>query len=258
MKPHTHLRTFLMLAAWLLPAATVLAQGLMSDAHTLGFNHDQLAREVERIPGGIRATTTTADENLLEALRRHPRDMWSHLQAGGAVRMWDPLFAEIVQHHEAVEMTFVDVPDGIRVEVTTDDPEVEKLIVAHAAKVSDFVERGPAAMRESTPLPDDYTPSAAPAQRGPGRGCCNSRGPQARRGQGNGPRREDWGSGKGGRGLGPRAQAKGRGPGNGPRQDGWGNGQGGWGRRGPLGEPPGPRGRGQGPGAGNRGSCCQR
>lgn len=39
---------------------------------------------------------------------------------------------------------------------TSDNPEVVKLIRAHARKVNEFVARGPAAVHEETPFPESY------------------------------------------------------------------------------------------------------
>jgi hypothetical protein len=130
--------------------------GVMRNAHTLVFNNGSLKREITDIPGGVRTVTTTTDPDLLETLRKHPREMDAHLSAGGHVRMWDPLFAELAKYHDKIKMEFKNLDNGIQVTSTSEDPEVVKLIRAHARKVSEFVARGRAAMHESTPLPKDY------------------------------------------------------------------------------------------------------
>ncbi len=135
----------------------------MSDARTLVGNYQSITRHVEEIPGGVRTITTTTDPDLLDTLRRHPREMMDRLEGGRRVRHWDPLFAEIVKYTDKIRMVATDIPNGIEVVETSDDPEVAKLIVAHAYKVSEFAERGMKAMHELTPLPEGYAPAAEPA-----------------------------------------------------------------------------------------------
>jgi hypothetical protein len=159
----------------------------MADAHTLVFNHESIHRTVEEIPGGIKSITTTDDPELIAVLHRHPTDMDARLDAGYMVRCWDPLFAELGARHEEIELQVTPMERGVEVTCTSEDPEVVKLIRAHAAKVSDMAERGPVAMREATPLPDDYAgqddaaakPTEAGAQQCPnadktGQGCCRA------------------------------------------------------------------------------------
>lgn len=129
---------------------------LMRDAHTLVFNNGSITREVHEIPNGVRTVTTTTDPNLLQILKRHPSDMKKHLDQGGMVRRWDPLFAELAQYTDKVDMKYKAIENGLEVTSTSKDPEVVKLIRAHAYKVSEFVKRGRAAMHEATPLPEDY------------------------------------------------------------------------------------------------------
>jgi len=170
-------------------------RGVMRNAHTLVFNHDALTRTVEEIPGGVRTVTTTSDPALVPVLQTHPKEMEALYADGGRVRAWDPLFAELAQVHDRVKMVWKDLENGIEVEVTSEDPEVVRLIRAHAIKVSEFVNRGVDAMHEPTPLPEGYeagSSEAAPA------GCCGRcmrRGPQGM-GQGRGTGR-GWRGGRG-------------------------------------------------------------
>jgi hypothetical protein len=131
-------------------------KAVMQKAHTLVFNYESLERKVEEIPGGVRTTSTTTDPALVAVLQKHPREMDSHLENGGHVRKWDPLFGELAKHHDKVTMVFKDLENGIEVTSTSDDPDVTLLIRAHAYKVSEFVKRGRDAMHESTPLPEGY------------------------------------------------------------------------------------------------------
>ncbi|MCC6145852.1 MAG: hypothetical protein IT368_18750, partial [Candidatus Hydrogenedentes bacterium] len=165
----------------------------MADAHTLVFNSQHLSRTVEEIPAGIRSRTTSDDPELVEVLQRHPVDMNARLARGLRVRCWDPLFAELADRHDEIKFESHPIDNGIEVTVTSSDAEVVKLIRAHAAKVSEFVSRGPAAMREATPLPTGYvaresgmaepresagqeSPTRGGGACGKGGGCCKADG----------------------------------------------------------------------------------
>lgn len=149
----------------LLLAATASAQHkreLMQDAHALVFDHSAITRTVEDLPNGVRTITTTTDAALLPTLRKHPREMGDLYSQGGMVRGWDPLFVELAAVHDKVTMTVRDIEGGVEVSSTSEDPEVVKLIQAHAKKVSDMAHRGVPAMQEATPLPDGYVRPTTP------------------------------------------------------------------------------------------------
>ena len=129
----------------------------MKNAMTLVHNHERIERTVELIDGGVRTRTTTKDPELLAVLRRHPAEMEAVLDSGGRVRSWDPLFAELAERRDEVELEWREIDAGIEVEVTSADPGVTELIRAHARKVTEFVQRGPAAAHEPTSLPEGYT-----------------------------------------------------------------------------------------------------
>jgi len=135
---------------------------LMQDAHALVFNHQSIARTIDDIPNGVKTVTTTTDPELLKILQRHPREMGDLYAQGGRVRAWDPLFTELSAVANEITMTVTKIEDGVEVVSTSSNPEVVKLIRAHARKVNEFVNRGRAAMREATPLPEDYRRDASP------------------------------------------------------------------------------------------------
>ena len=133
-------------------------QGVMQDARTLVMNHGSLTRKVIEIPNGVRTISTITDPSMVPVLQSHPREMDQHLSKGGQVRNWDPFFVEIAKQHDKIEMSFKNLDNGIEVVSTSDDPEVVKLIRAHAYKVSEFVALGREAAHESTPIPKGYNP----------------------------------------------------------------------------------------------------
>ncbi len=132
-------------------------RALMESTWTLIDGHEAIERKVEDVPGGVRTITTSTDENLVPVIRRHVREMADLIENGGRIRAWDPLFAEIFDHAEAIEIAIEDIDGGVLVTETSEDEEVAKLIRAHAVKVLEFVARGDEAYREATPLPEDYS-----------------------------------------------------------------------------------------------------
>ena len=130
---------------------------VMQKAMTLVHNRFAIEREVEEIAGGVRTTTRVKDDpEVLAVLRAHVGDVEQLLQSGGRIRQWDPLFAAIFDHYDEIEMTIEELPDGVRVTETSENPAVAELIRAHAAKVNDFLARGHDAVHEATPLPEGY------------------------------------------------------------------------------------------------------
>ncbi len=134
-------------------------RALMESTWALIDGHESIERKIEEIPGGVRTVTTTKDAALVSELRKHVREMADLVETGGRIRMWDPLFVELFDHADAIDIAIEDVEGGVVVTETSEDPQVAKLIRAHAEKVLEFVNRGVEAYREETPLPEDYSPA---------------------------------------------------------------------------------------------------
>lgn len=131
----------------------------MENAHFLIDHHQHLRRTVEDVPGGVRTRTTTDDPTLTDRLREHVQEMADLLDEGGRIRNWDPLFNEIFDHRDAIDIEIRDIDHGVEVVETSEDEQVIALIRAHARKVEEFVARGRAACHEETPLPPGYSDS---------------------------------------------------------------------------------------------------
>ncbi|MEO0559103.1 MAG: hypothetical protein AAF170_13075 [Bacteroidota bacterium] len=124
--------------------------------HALLSNHEAIERRVEDLPNGVKTWTTSDDEEVAVLIRQHVRQMKARLESGRPMRRWDPLFAEVFAHADAIEMTIEDIPGGVYVVETSTDPEVVALIRQHAHRaVSEFVERGMDRAHEPTPLPEE-------------------------------------------------------------------------------------------------------
>lgn len=125
--------------------------------HTLLAEHAKIERVVEDLPDGVRTLTTSDDPLVAGLIRLHVRQMDACLGAGLAVRRWDPIFVELARHYDRIEMVIEDVPGGVRVTETSDDPRVAMLIHQHAHRgVSEFVARGFDRAHEPTPMPEGY------------------------------------------------------------------------------------------------------
>lgn len=131
---------------------------VMQTARALVHDHrDAVERQVEMLDNGVvTVTRAPADADAAAAIRRHVREMKQMLETGGRVRMWDPLFRELFDRADEIDMEIEELDDGMRVTETSEDPQVAELIQAHARKVTEFIERGPAAVHEETPLPEGY------------------------------------------------------------------------------------------------------
>jgi hypothetical protein len=123
-------------------------------AHALLDAREGMERRVEQIPGGVRTTTVTEDPETLALLRSHVRDMEAMVRGDGHIRMWDPLYSELFEHRELIEMSVREIEGGVEVTETSADPWVTELIRAHATKIVEFVYRGWDAYHEPTPLPE--------------------------------------------------------------------------------------------------------
>lgn len=124
------------------------------------LSHDRVRRRVADIDDGIRAWTTSQDPEIAELIRTHVWQMRDRVREGNPIRLMDPVFREIFEHHEAVEMDVQEIPGGVVVVETSADPQVERLIRQHAHRaVSEFVAEGMARAMQPTPLPPGYRQS---------------------------------------------------------------------------------------------------
>lgn len=123
---------------------------------TLLARHQQLHRELECRPDGIRAVTTSDAPELVPLIQHHVRRMHQRMLENWPVRRWDTLYIEIFKHRDEIRMDIRDLDNGIEVEETSDNPRVARLLHAHGKTVSAFVERGFDAARHPAPVPEDY------------------------------------------------------------------------------------------------------
>lgn len=144
--------------AWMMsfgPMAQMMED--MPVIHNLLTNHEKIERQVDDSPGGIRSVTTSADSEVAGWIRAHVGQMKERVEEGMPIRQMDPAFREIFDHHEQIKLEIEEVPGGVRVQETSEDPQVQLLIRQHAYRaVSEFVESGMQRAMQPTPLPEGY------------------------------------------------------------------------------------------------------
>jgi hypothetical protein len=125
--------------------------------HNLLLTHDVIRRQVTDVAGGIHAVTTSADPGVAQLIRTHVWGMKERVEQGRPIRQMDPLFREIFEHHQLLDLRVENVPGGVRAIETSDDPQVAMLIRQHARRaVSEFVRFGMQRAMQPTPLPEGY------------------------------------------------------------------------------------------------------
>lgn len=145
---------------WMMSGEGMMGPGMMRDMrsiHGLLTNHEKIERRVEDIPNGVRTITTSDDPQVAEMIRTHVRQMKERYARGQPIRMMDPVFRELFRNREKASLQYGDIPGGIRVTHTSDDPQVVLLIRQHARRfVSEAAEEGMRRAMRPTPLPEGY------------------------------------------------------------------------------------------------------
>ncbi|CAN5857204.1 hypothetical protein BH23GEM7_BH23GEM7_25020 [soil metagenome] len=120
-------------------------------------NHEKIERQVEDIPGGVRTITRSDDPEVAELIRTHVRQMKERFEQDMPIRMMDPVFRELFEHRERAHLEYEEIPGGVRVTHTSEDPQVVLLIRQHAHRfVSEAAEQGMRRAMQPTPLPEGY------------------------------------------------------------------------------------------------------
>ena len=101
-----------------------------------------IRRSVTKLSSGVETVTASSKPALAAKIQEHAFAMKKRLDEGRPIHMRDPLFAEIFRNAAKIKMTIERTPKGVRVTETSEDPQVVKLIQAHARVVSKFVKNG--------------------------------------------------------------------------------------------------------------------
>jgi hypothetical protein len=122
--------------------------------HFLLDHREAIERTINELPDGVETLTESDDPEIAAAIREHVRAMYTRLDEERPIHRRDPLFAEIFEHADQIEMTMEETEHGLRVRETSSDPYVAKLIQSHARVVSAFIDNGYAEMRQNHPVPE--------------------------------------------------------------------------------------------------------
>lgn len=118
---------------------------------------DQIERTVRDVPNGVLTVTTSDDPRVAELIRTHVRQMRASYDRDEPIRTADPVFRELFANRDRISLEIEDVPGGVRVLHTSDDPQVAALIRQHAHHfVSEAAEEGMRRAMRPTPLPQGY------------------------------------------------------------------------------------------------------
>ncbi|MDG2221923.1 MAG: DsrE family protein [Rubripirellula sp.] len=122
--------------------------------HFLLTNHQAIKRTVTELENGVETLTESDKPEVADKIKEHVSWMEHRIKETNPIRMRDPLFRELFQHTDKIEMKHEDTAKGVRVIETSADPYVAKLIKAHAKAVTGFVERGFTEAMKNHAVPD--------------------------------------------------------------------------------------------------------
>jgi hypothetical protein len=118
---------------------------MMADMEVFHFlldNRADVRRTVTKLPNGIDTLTESDKPELAQKIKTHVSAMYSRLKDGRPIHQRDPLFVELFEHADQVEMNITYTDAGVRVVETSTDPAVAILLHKHADAVSGFIKNG--------------------------------------------------------------------------------------------------------------------
>ena len=103
--------------------------------------------------GIVEAVTESDDPAVAARIIDHALAMQVRMKSGARVRAWDPVFRELFDRHDLVQIEVTPTEKGVRIVESSRDPEAIALLRAHAIGVSEFVRHGhDAGGRETAPF----------------------------------------------------------------------------------------------------------
>lgn len=116
-------------------------------------NRRHIRRKVVNLPNGVQTLTETDNAQLRPVLVGHVKSMYERLENGRPIHQRDPLFRVLFQHANEITMKARPTATGIEVIETSDNPQVVKMIQAHAEVVSLFLKNGHAEVKKNHAVP---------------------------------------------------------------------------------------------------------
>lgn len=121
--------------------------------HQLFDHRSEIKRQVTLLDNGIETVTESANPEVTKLLKGHVLSMLARVKDARPIHRRDPLFAELFKYTAQIEARHEMTSGGVRVIETSKDPYVVKLLQAHAAVVTAFIENGMSEMMKNHPLP---------------------------------------------------------------------------------------------------------
>ena len=118
---------------------------MMSDMQVFHFlleNRADVRRTVTMLPNGIDTLTESDKPEIAQKIKAHVSAMYARLKDGRRIHQRDPLFVELFEHADQVEMNITYTDKGLRVVETSTDPAVAVLLHKHAETVNGFIKNG--------------------------------------------------------------------------------------------------------------------
>lgn len=117
--------------------------------HTLFVNHDRIKRTVTNLPNGIRTVTKSDDPQIVALLKSHVDDMMKRVGAGDdpGLPIESDALHSIFRDRDKIRTSVETTASGIVVVQTSGDPKAVAELQEHAAQVTDFAQKGMAAVR---------------------------------------------------------------------------------------------------------------
>ena len=141
--------------------------------HFLLDNGHKIRRRVKNLKDGIETLTESDDPEVTAKIQEHVAAMYDRLAENRPIHMRDPLFRELFQHADKIEMKSEETQKGIRVLETSKDPHAAKLLQEHAKVVSLFIKNGRAEAHKNHAVPvRDGRVSAAENKPFAAAACC--------------------------------------------------------------------------------------
>ncbi|HQT89830.1 MAG TPA: hypothetical protein PK677_15010 [Acidiphilium sp.] len=132
--------------------------GMMADHNMMGpmklgmelfERHAEIHRTTEYLPDGIIDATVSANPETARIIQAHVIEMYNRMAANRPFNyMMSPSASTMLQNPTRYRRSYRLLPTGIEVTETSDDPEMVKVIYAHAKELDRFAAEGmPAMMR---------------------------------------------------------------------------------------------------------------
>jgi hypothetical protein len=124
---------------------------IMSIVHELVMNHDKLRRTVVNLPNGIRTVTESDDSTMAQRIKLHVAATGEFVVKAVDPRLpaSSPALHGILRNGALIVRQTELTAKGVILTETSTDSATVVMLQAHAAEVTDLVNRGMAAMHEA-------------------------------------------------------------------------------------------------------------